>query len=180
MLGIGLRLSGVTVDGEKLNLATVENPTMGGLGLQFRGKVSSHVGLELAMDVLYGQTDDMRQTTVPVTLSALYYFIPRGTFKLYGLLGGGVHFTKLEYNFGMRHDLAEIAGQAGGGIELRLSRDFSINADMRFIGLYKNIDEMSSIQSKCISHTGMQCGGITDTDRFNVGAQFMAGANFYF
>ncbi len=182
LLGIGVRLSGVTVDGDKLNLGAVENPTMGGLGLQIRGKLSKNVGLELATDVLYGQTDFMDQTTVPITLSAMYYLIPRGKFKLYGLLGGGVHLTKLEYNSGFRHDLVEIAGQAGGGMELRLSQDFGLSADLRFIGLYKNIESESSIESKCMGLSGstINCGGVKQTEKFNAGAQFMVGANMYF
>jgi hypothetical protein len=182
LLGIGVRLSGVTVDGDKLNLGAVENPTMGGLGLQIRGKVSKNVGLELATDVLYGQTEYMDQTTVPITLSAMYYFIPRGKFKLYGLLGGGVHLTKLEYHSGFRHDLVEIAGQAGAGMELRFSQDFGLSADLRFIGLYKNIESESSIESKCMGLSGstINCGGIKQTEKFNAGAQFMVGANMYF
>ncbi len=182
LLGIGVRLSGVTVDGDKLNLASVENPTMGGLGLQIRGKLSRNVGLELATDVLYGQTDVMDQTTVPITLSAMYYLIPRGKFKLYGVLGGGVHLTKLEYHTGFRHDLVEIAGQAGAGMELRLSQDFGISADLRFIGLYKNIESESSIESKCMGLSGatINCGGVKQTEKFNAGAQFMVGANMYF
>jgi hypothetical protein len=182
MLGLGLRLSGIAVDGDKLNLASVENPTMGGLGLQIRGKLSKNVGLELAADVLYGQTDEMEQTTVPITLSAMYYLIPRGKFKLYGLVGGGVHLTKLEYARGFRHDLVEIAGQAGAGVELKLSDDFGINADLRFIGLYKNIGEEAPIESKCMGLSGatISCNGVYNTDKFNAGAQFMVGANMYF
>ncbi len=181
MLGLGVRLSGVTVEGEKLNLATVENPTMGGLGLQVRGKVSRNVGLELATDVLYGQTDDMKQTTVPIMLSAMYYIVPEGKFKVYGLLGAGVHLTKLEYDKGFRHDLVEIAGQAGGGLELRLSRDFSLNADLRFLGLYMNISDTRAIETKCQGLSGaITCGGVKDADKFNAGAQFMVGANIYF
>lgn len=182
MLGIGVRLSGVAVDGDKLNLGAVENPTMGGFGLQIRGKVSPNVGLELATDVLYGQTDIMDQTTVPITLSAMYYLVPRGKFRLYGLLGGGVHLTKLEYHNGFRHDLVEIAGQAGGGMELRFSQDFGLSADLRFIGLYKNIESESSIESKCMGLSGatINCSGVKQADKFNAGAQFMVGANMYF
>ncbi len=182
MLGIGIRFSGVAVDGEKLNLGSVENPTMGGLGLQIRGKVSPNVGLELATDVLYGETDVMDQTTVPITLSAMYYLIPRGKFKLYGLLGGGVHLTKLEYHNGFRHDLVEIAGQAGAGMELRFTPDFGLSADLRFIGLYKNIESESSIESKCMGLSGVtiNCSGVKQADKFNAGAQFMVGANMYF
>jgi len=181
MLGIGLRVGGVTVDGEKLNLASVENPTMWGPGLQIRGKVSRRIGLELGLDYLVGATDDVTQTTVPLTLSAMYYFFPSSQIKLFGLVGGGVHFTKLEYDRGFRQDLVEVAGQAGGGIDLRLTREFGLNADLRFVGLYKNMGEATTIEHKCLSASpGGSCGGVHEADRFNIGAQFLVGASLYF
>ncbi len=181
MLGIGLRVGGVAVDGEKLNLATVENPTMWGPGLQIRGKVSHRVGLELGLDYLVGTTDQVTQTTVPLTLSAMYYFFPTSQLRLFGLVGGGVHFTKLEYDLGFRHDLVEVAGQAGGGIDLRLTREFGLNADLRFVGLYKNMGETTEIEHKCLTASaGGSCGGINQADKFNIGAQFLVGASIYF
>jgi hypothetical protein len=181
MLGIGLRVGGVAVDGEKLNLATVENPTMWGPGLQIRGKVSHRVGLELGLDYLVGTTDEVTQTTVPLTLSAMYYFFPTSQLRLFGLVGGGVHFTKLEYERGFRHDLVEVAGQAGGGIDLRLTREFGLNADLRFVGLYKNMGEATEIEHKCLTTSaGGTCGGIYQTEKFNIGAQFLVGASVYF
>jgi len=186
MLGVGLRLSGVTVDGQKLNLATVENPTMWGAGLQLRGKVSPNVGLELAGDVISGRADEMNQTTVPLMLSMMYYVVPEGKMRLFGMLGGGVHLTKLEYDRGFRHDLVEVAGQAGGGLELRLSRDFAITSDLRFLGVYSNVGSTTSVQNDCIQSVGNQagfCNGLSNLnadDKFSMGAQFMVGANMYF
>jgi len=181
MLGVGIRLNGIAVEGEKLNLARVENPTMWGLGLQLRGKVSRRLGLEVAGDWLYGRTGDVAQTTIPISLSLMYYLVPRGKLKVYGLVGGGVHLTKLEYDRGDRHDLVEVGGQAGGGIELRLTRDFGLNADLRFLGMYKNIGEVETIENRCLKYSGpSQCGGVRDADKFDVGAQFMVGASLYF
>jgi len=181
MLGLGLRVGGVTVDGEKLNLASVENPTMWGPGLQIRGKVSRRVGLELGLDYLVGETDEMTQTTVPLTLSAMYYFFPASKLKLFGLVGGGVHFTKLEYDRGFRQDLVEVAGQAGGGIDLRLTREFGLNADLRLVGLYKNMGDSTEIEHNCLSVSpGAACGGVHHADKFNIGAQFLVGASLYF
>ncbi len=186
MLGVGLRLSGVTVDGQKLNLATVENPTMWGAGLQLRGKVSPNVGLELAADVISGRADEMNQTTVPLMLSLMYYVVPDGKMRLFGMLGGGVHLTKLEYDRGFRHDLVEVAGQAGGGLELRLSRDFAVTSDLRFLGVYSNVGSTTSLQNDCVQSVGNQAGfcnglsSLNSDDKFSMGAQFMVGANMYF
>ncbi len=181
--GLGIRLSGVSVEGQKLNLSSMENPTMGGFGIQFRTQLSRHWGLEVSGDWLIGKSGDFTQTTVPIMLSGMFHFIPEGRFRLYGLFGAGVHLTKLEYQYGFRHDLVELAGQLGAGAEFRFSRHFGINADLRFLGLYKNVDSETTIFQECMSTSGGQsgfCNGINRDDKFNVGAQFMVGATFYF
>lgn len=186
MLGIGVRLSGTAVDGQKLNLASVEDPTMWGLGLQFRGKVSKHLGLELAADWLSGDAGEMFQTTVPIMLSLMYYFTPDSPLKLYAMGGAGVHLTALEYDNGFRHDFVEVGGQVGGGLELRLSPDFALNADLRFLGLYRDVGTTTVIHDRCLEEVNSGnsfCSGINylDTDdKFNVGAQFLIGASLYF
>jgi len=186
MLGIGLRLSGTSVDGQQLNLATVENPSLWGAGVQVRGKVSESVGIEVGADWLSGQTDEMTQTSVPLMLSVMYYFIPDGGVRLYGLVGGGANFTTLEYNAGFRHDDVELAAQAGGGLELRLSPEFGLSADLRFMGLYKDMGSSTTLRNDCLSQVGGNtgfCNGLNNldpNDKLNVGAQFMVGANLYF
>jgi len=186
MLGIGIRLSGTAVDGQKLNLATVENPTLWGLGLQFRGKVSPNVGIELGADWLEGRGADMTQTTVPLMLSVMYYFVPDGGLRAFGLLGAGVNMTALEYDAGFRTDVVELAAQAGGGVELRLSPEFGLSADLRFMGLYRDMGATTTIRQDCYQQVGPNaqfCNGLSSfngNDKFDVGAQFMVGANLYF
>jgi len=184
-LGVALRAVAGTVQGEMLNLAAVENPTMGGLGLQFRGKVSSHWGLELGLDWMMGDSGRVVQTTVPLMLSAYYQFFPRSRFQPHVLAGVGTHFTKLEYDSGFRYDTVQLAGQVGGGLEVRLTDWLALTADVRVLGLFKNLGTQSSIERECIQSTGdvAHCNGLStlDTaDQWNLGAQFMAGAAIYF
>ncbi len=184
LLGVSLRAVGATIQGEMLNMAAVENPTMWGLGLQFRGKVSEHWGLEFGLDWMQGDGGEVVQTTVPLMLSAYYQFFPDSRFRPHILAGVGALFTKLEYDTGFRYDTVQFAGQVGGGLELRLTDWFGLTADLRFLGLYKNLGTQSSIERECIqSHGGSYCSGLQtlDTsDQWNIGTQFMAGATLYF
>jgi opacity protein-like surface antigen len=186
-LGMALRFTGATVQGEMLNLSSVENPTMWGLGLQFRGKVTDHWGLELGLDWMRGgDGTEVVQTTVPLMLSAYYQFFPTSRFRPHILAGLGAHFTKLEYTGGFRYDTVQFAGQLGAGLEIKLFDWFGISTDVRMLGLFKNLGSQSSIERECIQTVGGKsgyCNGLStlDTDdRFNIGVQFMAGATFYF
>lgn len=186
-LGVALRFTGATVKGEMLNLASVENPTMWGLGVQFRGKVSEHWGLELGLDWLRGgDGTEVVQTTFPLMLSAYYQFFPNGRFRPHILAGLGAHFTKLEYAGGFRYDTVQFAGQLGGGLEIKLTDWFGLSADIRMLGLYKNLGTQSSIERDCIQTIGGKsgyCNGLSSLntdDQWTIGAQFMAGATFYF
>jgi len=181
-VGLGVRVSGVQVDGQKLNLDTVENATMGGIGLQVRGALDEHWSLEASVDWLYSDTGTVQQTTVPLMVSALYSFIPSGVFRPYGLFGAGIHLTALEYNVGYRYDMVELAAQAGFGIDLRLAENFGLQFDLRFLGIFKNLDDEQDIYTDCYYSMGAGpfCSGVSTEDKFNLGTQFMVGANWYF
>jgi hypothetical protein len=187
LLGLGIRVSGIALEGHKLYLSDIENPVMGGVGLHFRSKFSRHWGLELAADYLRGGKGDFTQVTIPVTLSALVYFFPDSRINPYGLFGAGVHFTALEYEKGLfRHDFVEFGGHLGAGVQVRIWRSLALHADLRFMGIYKNLSTASSIRRDCVSHVGPQrgfCDGLSSfdpDDRFNVGLQFQAGATYFF
>ncbi len=188
-LGIGIRANGTALSGEKLNLDTVENPVMGGIGLQFRSDLDEHWGLELSVDFLQGTEsgESFTQRTVPVMLSALFNPFPNSRIRPYGLLGVGVHFTELSYLDGQfKHDIVEIAGQAGLGLEVKVTNQVSLHADLRFLTVYKNLDSQSRISTQCMSSDAAAsglCAGmdkINTDDRFNLGAQFQEGATYYF
>ncbi len=181
-VGLGVRVSGIRVDGQKLNLDTVENATMGGVGLQVRGALDPHWALEASVDWLFADGTTMQQTTVPLMLSAVYTFIPDGPFRPYGLFGAGLHLTALEYANGFRHDMVELAAQAGVGLDLRLAQSFGLQFDLRFLGVYKNLDAEYEIYSDCLMTLGGNpfCSGVSTEDKFNLGTQFMVGANWFF
>lgn len=188
LLGIGLRFSGATASGEKAGLSEFENPMMGGVGLQLRSRFGENLGLELSVDVIGGGGDDsFSQLTIPVMAALTYHFLPNSRLQPYLVAGLGVHFTRLEYLDGKYViDTAELAGQLGGGIELFLSRTFSLHADVRGQTIFRNLDSREQIREDCLNSVGGLtgfCDGIQRAnadDKVSLGIQFQLGASLYF
>ena len=189
LLGLGVRFSTTTLEGTKLNLTTIENSPMPGFGIQLRSMVSEHWGLELSVD--YFQTADgdesFAQHTIPVMLSPVFYFFPDSAINPYLLFGVGVHITMLDYFDGMfEHTLFEIAGQAGLGVQVKFGDHFAIHADARFLTIFKNVGESSSISNECMkSEAGLYglCNGLQNLDtedKVKIGVQFQLVATYYF
>lgn len=187
--GIGLRLSGATVEGEKVGLSTAENPAMGGIGVQFRTRFGERqsLGLELAADVISGSGDNFDQRTIPVMASLTYHLLPNSRIQPYGIAGVGVHFTRLEYLDGQYNiDLTELAGQLGAGVEIFLTKNISINADIRAQTIFKNLDTQEKIRTDCLHQVGSLTGfcdnihSADPEDKVNLGVQLQAGATWYF
>ncbi len=189
LLGVGFRFNTMALEGTKLYVVDIENSAMPGFGIQLRSMVSEHWGLELSVD--YVQTADgdnyFAQHTVPVMLSPIFYLFPDSPINPYALVGVGVHFTTLDYYEGLfQHTLFEVAGQAGIGVQVKLGDHFAINADARFLTVFKNIGSGTEVSSQCLrseaGRTGF-CDGLQNLDaedKFNFGAQFQVGATYYF
>ena len=185
MIGLGVRIGTLSLAGDKLNLVDGENNSQWGLGLQLRGKIGRYLGVELAADYVARAGKNLDQTTIPITLSLMPYLNPNGKLKVYGILGGGVHFTNLQYEAKVSdYDewLVELEGHLGLGAELRLSPNFGITADARLIGLYKNLGERDELMTSCGAAGGSKsaCSGIRTADDFDWGGQFTVGASLYF
>ena len=175
-------MNGVALEGQKIHLSTLENPVMWGPGLTFSGRVAPRWDLELGADFLSGRSEDFSQRTVPVTLSGLFLLLPDSAITPYGVIGGGVHFTQLSYGNGrFVHDITEFGGHIGGGIKLRLGRDFALGADVRGNAVYKDLGSTTSVAQRCLDAGA--CGridAVTPQDKFDTGVTFQAGAIFYF
>lgn len=188
-LAIGVQLSGVAVEGEKVGISTAENPGMGGIGFHLRGRFSPSFGLELAADFLEGSADDMdlTQSTIPLMAGFTWHILPDTRFQPYLIAGAGVHFTRLEY-FGGDYaiDITELAGQLGGGVEFFITENLALHADIRFQSVFKNLDTKEKIAQDCIQQVGTQSGfcaniHVTDEeDKVDLGVQLRLGASWYF
>lgn len=186
-LALGVRVSGVSLSGEKVGLSHAENPTMGGLGAHLRTRFDDHLGLEIAVDLLGGSGSGFEQTTVPVMGSLTYHLFPGARIQPYALAGAGVHFTTLEYLDGkFDYHLTEFAGQAGGGLEVFLTKDLSIQGDLRAQTVFRNVDTHAEVRQDCLEAVGSMsgfCDGIHQADpgdKLELGMMFQAGLNFYF
>ena len=189
LTGLGVRLIGATVEGEKVGITTAENPTMAGFGVQLRTRLGDDqaVGLELAADVVKGSGDSFEQRTIPVMASLTYHLFPTSRIQPYGVIGAGVHFTRLSYLEGQYNiDLTELAGQLGGGVEIFLTKNLAINADVRAQTIFKNLDTQAKIHTDCLHQVnGMTgfCDNIQSADpadKVNLGVQLQAGVSWYF
>lgn len=188
-LGIGIRVGGSTVEGEKVGISTAENPSMGGLGFYLRGRFDESWGLELSADFYAGSADNMEleQSTIPLMAGLTWHILPTSRLQPYVIVGAGVHFTRLEYFGGDYNiDLTEFAGQLGGGVEFFITENLALNADLRFQSVFKNLDTKEKIAEDCISQVGSQSGFCDnihftdDADKVDLGFQLSAGVSWYF
>jgi hypothetical protein len=186
-LGLGVRVSGIAVSGEKLGLSDGENSAMGGIGLQFRSRFGRNLGIELSADILKGGKESFDQRTIPVMGALTYHFLPSSRIQPYLLAGAGVQFTRLSYLDGRyTYNMTEIAGQLGAGLEVWLGKRVSLQADVRGQTIFKNLDTHAEIRTDCLRQVGGLtgfCDGINaadPNDKMNIGLQFQLGANFYF
>lgn len=188
-LGVGLHIAGATVEGQKVGLSTAENPGMGGIGINLRGRFSESLGLELSADFLSGSADsgDLKQSTIPLMAGLTWHILPTSRLQPYLIAGLGVHFTRLEYFGGDYNiDLTELAGQLGGGIEFFLTENLALTADIRAMTVFKNLDTKEKIATDCVRTVGTQsgfCDNIHFTgaeDKVDLGVQLRAGVSWYF
>ncbi|MFO0746145.1 MAG: outer membrane beta-barrel protein [Myxococcota bacterium] len=189
LLGVGVHITGASLSGEKVGISTAENPAMGGFGLQLRGRFTDDLGIELSADFLTGsdKDGDLSQSTIPVMAALTWHLMPNMRFQPYLLAGAGVHFTRLEYFGGDYNiDITELAGQLGGGLEVFITKNLAIHADLRAETVFKNLDTKEKIAQDCEHQMGSQTGfcdniHFTDaSDKVDIGVQLQAGVSWYF
>jgi len=126
--GLNLHLEGASIGG-----GTEHNAGMGGAGAGLRFKPNRYFGLETDLDWVggHGYVGDVRHETA-LTFNALMFLNPRSRAQLYLLAGfgwTGAHVTSDSTGYDAHYGY--FGGQIGGGLELRLSRSFALNADVR-------------------------------------------------
>ncbi len=186
-LSIGVRVGGMNMSGYRLHLSDLENPVLGGVGVQFRSRFDDHWGIEVAADFLAGGREDFRQYEVPITLSLTGHLFPNSRVQPYGVAGIGLQFTRLEYLGGaFERQLTQFTGHIGAGAEVFVSRRLSLQADLRFIGLFKDLGSRQDLLDACRSAAGassplcLAAAKVDTNDRFDPGLQFLVGLNYRF
>lgn len=109
---------------------------MGGVGGAARIRPEPHIAIDLGLGIYYGQDYQLSERwEVPVTADLLIFFNPEHVFQVYALVGGGVSFASQGYtssrDFIATRDFFYVGGEVGIGAEIRLSRFFALNGDIR-------------------------------------------------
>jgi hypothetical protein len=154
---------------------------MGGADAALRIRPESHIGIDIGTGFWGGSDYNGRDHwEMPLQADLLFFFNPENMFQVYALVGGGVSFghngpssltTSGLTSTGGR-DVTYAGGEAGLGAELRLSRWFAINLDVRgFIRqqVGGGPPEFSRIQ-----------GAVLQTTDTSGGVYATLGATFYF
>jgi len=126
---MGLHLAGGVMFSDRIG--------MGGLNAALRFRPESHIAIDIGTGFWYGQDYNGREHwEMPLQADLLVFFNPENMFQVYGVIGGGMSFGNAggvatsTGTIGGR-DLMYAGGEAGLGAELRLSRFFALNLDVR-------------------------------------------------
>jgi hypothetical protein len=173
--GVNVHVEGATLGGSSAHHAAMAG---GGLGLRF--KPNEYFGLEGDVDVLdgHGYVGDLRQEDA-ITLNGLVFLNPGSFAQVYVLSGFGWSWASSESGGGdtndpsgpqpYRYSYSYFGGQAGMGVELRLSELLALNVDFRgFVrtrtdALAASRPEFTSSQGQTTNTSGggLLTGGLT-------------------
>lgn len=161
---MGLHLDGGVMFSDRIG--------MGGLNAALRIRPESHIGIDVGTGFWYGQDyNGYEHWEMPLQADLIVFFNPEHMFQVYGVIGGGMSFGNASSSHGSR-DLMYAGGEAGLGAELRLSRFFALNLDVRGFIRQRVGDgppEFSQIS-----------GGVLQTTDTSGGVYGTVGMTFYF
>jgi hypothetical protein len=131
--GLNLHLEGASIGS-----GYEHNAGMGGGGAGLRFKPNRYFGIETDLDFVggHGYVGDVRHETA-LSFNALFFVNPRSRAQLYFLTGLGWSWAHSENDpndpsaSSYSNDYSYFGGQAGIGLELRLSRVLALNIDVR-------------------------------------------------
>jgi opacity protein-like surface antigen len=126
--GINLHLEGATIG----HGSGSSDSSMGGGGVGLRYKPTRYFGVEADVDFVGGtdyQGDHRNEDAF--TLNGLFFLNPRSRAQIYLLAGFGGSSAHVAPDSGPDAHYGYFGGQIGAGLELRLSRSFALNLDLR-------------------------------------------------
>jgi hypothetical protein len=137
--GLNLRVEGMMFGS---NSEAAKDSGMGGLGVSLRYRPSPYFAFDLGVDVLSGTDfNGFQRTETPVALSGMLYLNPRSPVQVYFLGGMNFSHAKVSSDFSSQllssnndgtfgAEYSYFGGQAGGGLEFRVSRHVALNIDL--------------------------------------------------
>jgi opacity protein-like surface antigen len=165
------------LEGAALGSGAQHNASMGGLGAGLRFKPTRYIGLESNIDFVggHGYNGDQRNETA-LTFNGLLFLNPRDRAQVYLLAGFGWSWAHSQNDpsdpaaspFDQHYSY--FGGQAGIGLELRLTRTLAFNIDFRGF-VRSRTDELAQSQPEFTNATtgqttntsggGLLTGGMT-------------------
>lgn len=132
-LSVALHTLAISYGDTELANGTLDGENVGGVGLAFRMGLDRHWGLEFAVDYAEGSSDEANTAVMPMTASLTARLFPDSMLDLFGLAGGGIHYTKVDYLL-PTGDVTYMrwGGHVGGGAELKLDH-LIVTADVRYL-----------------------------------------------
>jgi hypothetical protein len=161
---------------------------MGGLTGAFRLRPNPHVGIDFGIGTYAGvDYNDNDRVEVPLTVDGLFFLNPQGVAQPYALIGVGVSFASVAgphitgvspgYATSDSQGYAYYGGELGAGLELRLSRHWAINGDIRVFLRQRAGDGSSTPEFVEQDAFGNPTGRTTNTSWGGLGT---LGATLYF
>jgi hypothetical protein len=172
--GLNLHLEGASIGS-----GTEHNAGMGGGGAGLRFKPSRYFGIETDLDFLggHGYVGDLRHETA-LSFNGLFFLNPKSRAQFYLLAGFGWSWANSQndpndpsaspYN----NNYTYFGGQAGLGLELRLTRVLAFNVDLRGF-VRSRTDQGAAAQPEFTNAQGQ-------TTNTSGGALLTAGMSLYF
>ena len=172
--GLNLHLEGASI-----GTGYEHDTAMGGGGAGLRFKPNRYFGLETDLDFVggHGYVGDLRHETA-LTFNGLMFLNPRSRAQVYLLAGFGWSWAQSQndpndpsaspYNLNYTY----FGGQAGIGLELRLTRVLALNVDLRGF-VRSRTDQLASSQPEFTNAQGQ-------TTNTSGGGLFTAGMTLYF
>lgn len=153
------------LEGAALGSGAQHNASMGGLGAGLRFKPTRYVGLESNLDFVggHGYNGDQRSETA-LTFNGLLFLNPRDRAQVYLLAGFGWSWAHSQNDPSMPQSgmgagaafdqhYSYFGGQAGIGLELRLTRTLAFNIDFRGF-IRSRTDELAQTQPEFTNAQG--------------------------
>jgi hypothetical protein len=164
---LGLHLGGGVMFSDRIG--------MGGLNAAFRIRPESHIAIDIGTGFWYGNDyNGADHWEMPVQADLLVFFNPENMFQVYGVIGGGMSFGHAQGGLtGIGRDLMYAGGEAGLGAELRLTRFFALNLDVR--GFIRQQVGGGGPEFSQISAAGLE-----QTTNTSMGIYGQLGMTFYF
>jgi len=162
------------LEGALIGRGTAGDASMGGAGAGLRYKPTRSFGLEADFDFV-GGTDYQgnSRSERAFSLNALLFLNPRSRAQFYLLAGfGWTGANVANDSLGTQASYSYFGGQAGGGLEIRLSRSLALDMDLRGF-IRSRTDALAATQPEFTDPSGR-------TTNTSAGGLLTGGMTLYF